>query len=67
FTDNPGSRFTEGRLPVVEHALYEPFIANPLNLSPQRRLLIITGPNMGGKRTYMRQTALIAKLTYDGR
>ena len=43
-----------------------PFIANSLNLSQQRRMLIITGPNMGGKSTYMRQTALIALLAYMG-
>lgn len=60
FIDKPGIRITEGRHPVVEQVLNEPFIANPLNLSPQRRMLIITGPNMGGKSTYMRQTALIA-------
>lgn len=51
---------------MVEQVLNEPFIANPLNLSPQRRMLIITGPNMGGKSTYMRQTALIALLAYIG-
>ncbi|MGU0056412.1 MutS-related protein [Enterobacter hormaechei] len=66
FTDKPGIRITEGRHPVVEQVLNEPFIANPLNLSPQRRMPIITGPNMGGKSTYMRQTALIALLAYIG-
>ena len=66
FTDKPGIRITEGRHPVVERVLNEPFIANPLSLSPQRRMLIITGPNMGGKSTYMRQTALIALLAYIG-
>lgn len=66
FIDKPGIRITEGRHPVVEQVLNEPFIANPLNLSPQRRMLIITGPNMGGKSTYMRQTALIALMAYIG-
>ena len=66
FSDKPGIRITEGRHPVVEQVLNEPFIANPLDLSPQRRMLIITGPNMGGKSTYMRQTALIALLAYIG-
>jgi DNA mismatch repair protein MutS len=66
FTDKPGIRITEGRHPVVEQVLNEPFIANPLSLSPQRRMLIITGPNMGGKSTYMRQTALIALLAHIG-
>ncbi len=66
FSDKPGIRISEGRHPVVEQVLKEPFIANPLNLSPQRRMLIITGPNMGGKSTYMRQTALITLLAYIG-
>ncbi|MBV4412733.1 DNA mismatch repair protein MutS [Enterobacteriaceae bacterium YMB-R22] len=66
FTDKPGIKLTGGRHPVVEQVLNDPFIANPLNLSSQRRMLIITGPNMGGKSTYMRQTALIALLAYIG-
>ncbi|HGS7264592.1 TPA: DNA mismatch repair protein MutS [Klebsiella pneumoniae] len=66
FSDKPGIRISEGRHPVVEQVLKEPFIANPLQLAPQRRMLIITGPNMGGKSTYMRQTALIALLAYIG-
>lgn len=66
FSDKPGIRISEGRHPVVEQVLKEPFIANPLHLAPQRRMLIITGPNMGGKSTYMRQTALIALLAYIG-
>ncbi|MEX6377690.1 DNA mismatch repair protein MutS [Providencia vermicola] len=65
-TDKPDIHITEGRHPVVEQVLSEPFISNPLSLSPQRRLLIITGPNMGGKSTYMRQTALITLLAYIG-
>lgn len=66
FSDKPGIRLVEGRHPVVERVLNEPFIANPLSLSPQRRMLIITGPNMGGKSTYMRQTALIVLMAYIG-
>ncbi|MEX0445487.1 DNA mismatch repair protein MutS [Xenorhabdus sp. SGI246] len=65
-TDKAGIQITGGRHPVVEQVLSEPFIANPLTLSSQRRLLIITGPNMGGKSTYMRQTALITLLAYIG-
>ncbi len=65
-SDKPGIQIVAGRHPVVEHVLSEPFIANPLSLSPQRRMLIITGPNMGGKSTYMRQTALITLLAYIG-
>ncbi|CNH22762.1 DNA mismatch repair protein MutS [Yersinia massiliensis] len=65
-SDKPGIKITGGRHPVVEQVLSEPFIANPLTLSPQRRMLIITGPNMGGKSTYMRQTALIVLLAHMG-
>ncbi len=55
-----------GRHPVVEQVLDEPFIANPVALSPARRMLVVTGPNMGGKSTYMRQTALITLLAHMG-
>ncbi len=55
-----------GRHPVVEQVLQAPFIANPVTLNNQRKMLIITGPNMGGKSTYMRQTALIALLAHIG-
>ncbi len=65
-SEQPGIRITEGRHPVVEQVLSEPFISNPLTLSPQRRMLIITGPNMGGKSTYMRQTALIVLMAHIG-
>ncbi|CDL82133.1 DNA mismatch repair protein MutS [Xenorhabdus szentirmaii] len=65
-TDKVGIQITGGRHPVVEQVLSEPFISNPVTLSSQRRLLIITGPNMGGKSTYMRQTALITLLAYIG-
>ena len=61
-----GIDITQGRHPVVEQVLKDPFIANPLRLQPQRRMLIITGPNMGGKSTYMRQAALIALLSWVG-
>jgi DNA mismatch repair protein MutS len=54
-----------GRHPVVEQQV-EAFIANDLALRPDRRLLIVTGPNMGGKSTYMRQAAVIALLAYCG-
>jgi len=55
-----------GRHPVVERTLDEPFIANDLRLDEHSSMLIITGPNMGGKSTYMRQTALIVILAYMG-
>jgi len=54
-----------GRHPVVE-SLVEPFIANDCKLSAARQLLLVTGPNMGGKSTYMRQVALIALLAHVG-
>ncbi len=55
-----------GRHPVVEAALDETFVANDLRLDDARRMLLITGPNMGGKSTYMRQAALIVILAYMG-
>ncbi|QJR82870.1 DNA mismatch repair protein MutS [Alteromonas pelagimontana] len=58
--------YEAGRHPVVEQVMESPFIANPLQLDNQRRMLIITGPNMGGKSTYMRQTALIVLMAYIG-
>ncbi|MFV0339852.1 MAG: DNA mismatch repair protein MutS, partial [Parachlamydiaceae bacterium] len=65
-SNEPGIRIQAGRHPVVEQVMDEPFIANPIELNPQRKMLIITGPNMGGKSTYMRQTALIALLAHIG-
>ncbi|MGH8492241.1 MAG: DNA mismatch repair protein MutS [Moraxellaceae bacterium] len=55
-----------GRHPVVEKVLDAPFTPNSVTLSPERRMLIITGPNMGGKSTFMRQTALIVLLAHVG-
>ncbi len=54
-----------GRHPVVE-SMVDPFIANDCRLGPMRQLLLVTGPNMGGKSTYMRQVALIALLAHTG-
>ena len=56
----------QGRHLVVEQVLEEPFIANDTLLNEQRRMLLITGPNMGGKSTYMRQNAVIALLAHIG-
>ncbi len=64
--DEPGLIIEGGRHLVVEQVLDSPFIANDLRLDDNRRMLIITGPNMGGKSTYMRQTALIALLAHIG-
>jgi len=65
FADEPLVEIEAGRHPVVEAQL-EGFIANDCRLSPARRLLLITGPNMGGKSTYMRQVALIVLLAHVG-
>jgi len=68
FSGEPGLLIEGGRHPVVEGELAggESFIANDTKLGDGRRLLLITGPNMGGKSTYMRQTALIALLAHVG-
>jgi len=68
FSSEPGLLIEGGRHPVVEGQLAggETFIANDCRLTDERRLLLITGPNMGGKSTYMRQTALIALLAHIG-
>lgn len=58
--------YAAGRHLVVENVMSSPFIANPLYVSDSTQMLMITGPNMGGKSTYMRQTALIVLLTYIG-
>ena len=61
-----GIDISGGRHPVVEQAQVEPFVANDLYLDDTRKLLLITGPNMGGKSTYMRQTAVIVLLAHIG-
>ena len=63
---NPGIHIEEGRHLVIEQVLDTPFVANNCHLTPKQCLLIITGPNMGGKSTYMRQTALICLLAMIG-
>ena len=65
-SDEPGLDIAGGRHPVVEQVNEVTFVPNDLRLANDRRLLIITGPNMGGKSTYMRQTALIALLAGMG-
>ena len=62
----PGLRIERGRHPVVEAVRKEPFEPNDLVLDEGRRMLVITGPNMGGKSTYMRQNALIVLLAHIG-
>lgn len=58
--------FSHGRHPVVEQKTESPFIANPVVINEKRKMLVVTGPNMGGKSTYMRQTALIVLLAHVG-
>ncbi|MGB3871461.1 MAG: DNA mismatch repair protein MutS [Stenotrophomonas sp.] len=62
----PCLKIERGRHPVVEAVREQPFEPNDLDLHPQRRMLVITGPNMGGKSTYMRQNALIVLLAHIG-
>jgi DNA mismatch repair protein MutS len=68
--DEPGLDIRGGRHPVVEKALQlsgeGPFVPNDIALDAQRRLIVLTGPNMAGKSTAMRQVALIAILAQSG-
>ncbi len=65
-SDEPGIRVDAGRHPVVEQVSDQPFVANGVELNADTRMLVITGPNMGGKSTFMRQSALIVILAYAG-
>ncbi len=62
----PGIQIQEGRHPVVERVSESPFVGNDLLLDTERRMLVITGPNMGGKSTFMRQAALIVLMAHIG-
>lgn len=64
--EESGIRIIGGRHPVVEQVTNAPFVPNDLVFHPDRHMLIITGPNMGGKSTYMRQSALIVLLAHIG-
>ena len=66
FSDETGINIQQGWHPVVRAASTEAFIANDLKVSATTSMAIITGPNMGGKSTFMRQTALICLLAYCG-
>jgi len=65
-TDQKEIIIEQGRHPVIEQLTQTPFIPNDIRLDCARRTLLITGPNMGGKSTYMRQTALIVLLAHIG-
>lgn len=65
-TEEAGIYITGGRHPVVEQVSSEPFVANDLEMNSSRKMLVITGPNMGGKSTYMRQAALIVLMAQIG-
>ena len=65
FCDEAAIDIEGGRHPVVERQI-DSFIANDTHLAPARRMLLVTGPNMGGKSTYMRQAALIVLLAHCG-
>lgn len=65
-TDQPGIEVEAGRHPVVEQISNEVFIENSLTLTPARRMMLITGPNMGGKSTFMRQNAVIVLMAHAG-
>ncbi|WP_069383273.1 DNA mismatch repair protein MutS [Halomonas caseinilytica] len=64
--ETAGFTIRGGRHPVVEQVSDTPFVPNDLNMDDERRMLVITGPNMGGKSTYMRQAALITLLAHTG-
>ncbi|OGV25603.1 MAG: DNA mismatch repair protein MutS [Legionellales bacterium RIFCSPHIGHO2_12_FULL_37_14] len=66
FRQESGIYIEEGRHPVIEAMQTNPFVANDLELSQEKSTLLITGPNMGGKSTYMRQCALIVLLAHIG-
>ncbi len=66
FSSDSALEIIAGRHPVIEQLIEEPFVANDLVLDNNRRLLLVTGPNMGGKSTYMRQAAIIVLLACSG-
>jgi DNA mismatch repair protein MutS len=65
-TDDALIEICDGQHPVVEQVITGPFVANGVRLDDTRRMLVVTGPNMGGKSTFMRQTALIVLMAYAG-
>lgn len=66
FTDVSSIKIEMGRHPVLDADASGTFVPNSIELTPLRRMLIVTGPNMGGKSTYMRQIALLVIMAYTG-
>lgn len=66
FIEDRGVSIKSGRHPMIEAFRKDPFVPNDVRLGADRRMLVITGPNMGGKSTYMRQTALIVLMAHIG-
>ena len=66
FTDGTEIAITKGRHPVIEQAGTAKFIPNDISITDAHKLLVITGPNMGGKSTYMRQCAIIVLMALSG-
>ncbi len=65
-TEEPAITIRDGRHPGVEGVIDAPFVPNDVRFDQERRMLVVTGPNMGGKSTYMRQTALIILMALAG-
>jgi DNA mismatch repair protein MutS len=65
-SEEPAIAIRDARHPVVEGVIDTPFVANDIRFDAERRMLVVTGPNMGGKSTYMRQTALIVLMALAG-
>ncbi len=65
-TTTPGIEIINGRHPVIERVIDNAFVPNDTHMDTERKMLLITGPNMGGKSTYMRQTALITLMAHIG-
>ncbi len=66
FTDSSSLSIEDGKHPVLSAGPGLDFVPNSIDMHEFRRMLVVTGPNMGGKSTYMRQTALIVILAYAG-
>ncbi len=64
--DEPVLEVREGRHPVVERLLEEPFVPNDLRMDPRHRIAVVTGPNFAGKSTYLRQNALVVLMAHVG-